>query len=91
MFQSPNVALCTNAPQPTEVWSKSGSKEGHFTLEVKTIFRLYLASHCSWMIHASNVAFSLHAPYPTEVWSKSGSKEGHFTPELKTVFRLSPH
>jgi hypothetical protein len=69
-----------------QVWSKSGSNEGQFTLEAETIFRPYLASHCSGLTLKSEMILPRHAPDPMQDWFISVSKEDHFTLEAKTVF-----
>jgi hypothetical protein len=40
-----HVATPHLAPQPVQDWSKSGSKQGHFTIRDKTVFHPYIASH----------------------------------------------
>jgi hypothetical protein len=75
--QTSGVAVTIHAPEPLDVWSQSGCKEGHFTLRPKH-FRTYLASHSSGVTRTSQMALPLHAPLPENVWSKSGNNEGHF-------------
>jgi hypothetical protein len=71
-FQSPlpfqrgnsniTLALPTHAPQPLQVWSKSGSKKGHFNLEGQTVFRPYHASHWSGVTETSQLGIPPFAP-----------------------------
>jgi hypothetical protein len=55
--QTLHLAFPTHSPSPGQVWSKLDSKEGHFTLEVKRVFRTYLALHYGGLNHTSQMAF----------------------------------
>jgi hypothetical protein len=55
-----HLALPVRTLQSVEIWSQSVSNEVHFTLEVETIFRPYLASHCSGVNETSNVVLTVH-------------------------------
>jgi hypothetical protein len=68
--------------------SELDTKEGHFTHEVQTLFRLYLALQCSCVTQTSYVALHYQRSQPVQVWSKPSSNKGHFTLEAKTVSRL---
>jgi hypothetical protein len=74
-----------HVPQPVKFWSKSGNKEGHFSLDAETVFRLYLGSHWSWVTQTSRVVLPPYPQQTAQVWSKLGGKEGHFTVEAGTV------
>jgi hypothetical protein len=79
------MALHSQFPQWVEVWSKSGTNEGQFTLVAETVLRRSIASHFSWVTQASRVGIPPHAPKPLRIWSKSGSN-GHFPLEVERVF-----
>jgi hypothetical protein len=87
------IAPPLQPPQPHPLWSKTGSKEEHFTLEPQTVFRpyFYLALPCSRVTQTLHVALSPHAPQPVPVWSKSRNNKGHFTAEAERFFvAISP-
>lgn len=71
--------LLPHGPEPVEVWSKSGSNQGHCTLAAETLFRSYLEFDFGEVGLISHMLLPTHAPQPVQVWSKSGSKQGHFT------------
>jgi hypothetical protein len=56
---------------------------GHFAREVETVFRPYLASHCSGATEIKHLALLTHAVEAVQVLSKS-----HFARGTESVFRL---
>jgi hypothetical protein len=44
-----------------QVWLLSVSYEEHFSLEAETVFRPYLASHCSVVTETSKMLLTIHA------------------------------
>jgi hypothetical protein len=82
-----DATLPHHTTQPVQVSSKSGSNNGHFTLEPGKVFRFPSRLHCSGVMQTSNVALPPYGAQPREVWSKSVSNKGHFTLEAETVFR----
>jgi hypothetical protein len=83
--ETPYVAISTHVPQPVEVWSKSGDNERHFTLETETVFRPYVASHCSGVTETLHVTLPSHTPQPMPVWSKPVGNKEYFTLEAEKV------
>jgi hypothetical protein len=73
------------APQPLQVWSKSGSNKGHFTREAETVFHPYLSWHCKGVSNITATLFPL-APQTLQVCSRSGSKKGQVIREGEEVF-----
>jgi hypothetical protein len=88
MTQPLQVLRPPHAPQPVQVWSKSCSKEGHFTLEAETVIRPYHARHCCRVTQTSHVVLPPNAPELLQVLSKSVRNKGHFTLEAGAVFRI---
>jgi hypothetical protein len=80
------MALRPPSPQPLQVWSKSGSNEGHFTLQAKTVFCLSLASQSSEVTQTSHVAHPPHAVQQLQVLYNLSSNEGRSTLEAERVF-----
>jgi hypothetical protein len=79
-------------PQALQCRSRSGTNEGHFTLEPKTVSRAYLASHFNGGTQILYMAFPPHAPQAAQVWSKSSSNEEYFTLGAKNLFvPIAPH
>jgi hypothetical protein len=74
--QTSHVAHNTHMPQPQQVWSISGSNEGHFTHQVEIVLSLDHASHSCGVTQTSYVAPLPHALQQMQICSKSGSKEG---------------
>jgi hypothetical protein len=74
------MAVHGHAPQPLQVFSKSISKEGQFTLASETLFRRYLAWNCSRMRQLSNMAISPNASQPLQDWTTAVNNEVYFTP-----------
>jgi hypothetical protein len=62
---------------------KSGSEEGHITLEGETVF---LSPHCSRLTQTSNMGLPRHATKAVQDWWKSGRKEGPFTLQAERVY-----
>jgi hypothetical protein len=77
--QTSHVALNAKAPEPAQVWSKSVSNEGHFTLLSQTVFRPYLDNHGIGANQTSLVALSTGDLQTVQVWYKSVRKEGYLT------------
>jgi hypothetical protein len=65
---------------PVKVWSKSVVIEGHFTRELETVFRLYLAWHSSGVAQTYLEALT-HALQPVNIWSKLMRNKGRVTRE----------
>jgi hypothetical protein len=57
-----------------------------FTLEVETLFRAYLSSHCSGVTEICNEALTADVSFTVQVMLKSISYEVDFTLEAETVF-----
>jgi hypothetical protein len=83
-----NITHDTPIPRATTraVWSKSGSNEGHITLAAETVFRPYLAPHCSGVTQTSYVALPSHASQEVKVRLKLSSNDGHFRFEAEKFF-----
>jgi hypothetical protein len=81
-----------HAPQPLQVWSKSGSNTGHFNLEGQTVLRPYHASHGSGVTETSQLGIPPLAP---QIYCKFGHNRAVMTGTLplmpKHIFvRISP-
>jgi hypothetical protein len=70
--------LPAHALRPVHVRLKSVSKEGNFTLEVKTVSRQCLTSHCSGVLEICQVALPAHALQGVQVRLKSVNNERYF-------------
>jgi hypothetical protein len=82
-----HVALPTYASQSLQIWLKSVSKEGHFTVVAERVFRPYLTSYFSMVTQTTYLALPAHAPQLVQVWSKLVNNQGHFTVEAETDSR----
>jgi hypothetical protein len=78
--------LPPHAVQAVQVWWKSASNEGQFTLEADIFSRPYLAWQCSGVTETEHVAHPTHRLQAVQVWSKSVSNEGQLTREAKEFF-----
>jgi hypothetical protein len=70
-----------------QVWSKSISNEGQFTVAAEIFFRPYLAKHYGRVAETSHAALKSDGPQGVAIWLKPGRSERHFTLEAETVFR----
>jgi hypothetical protein len=59
-----------------QVWLTSVFNEGHFTLEVETLFLPNIASYFSQVTETSNTAMPTHAVQTVQVLFKSVGKNG---------------
>jgi xanthine dehydrogenase iron-sulfur cluster and FAD-binding subunit A len=85
------MALSAPALQAVQVRFISFSSEGHFTLEVESVFRPYRPSQCCAATEILEMAIPAHAPQSVRLRFKSVSKQRHFTLVDETTFRpLSP-
>jgi hypothetical protein len=78
--------LLARALHEVQVWSKSVSEEGHFTLQADTFSRSYLASYCKGVAEISDRVLCTDRLQAMYIWSRSASKVGHLTLEAGTVF-----
>jgi hypothetical protein len=87
------MILNAHGTQAAQVWSKSVSNKGHFTLEAETVSAPYIDWHCCGVIETPHRAIPALGLQAEEVWSTSVSKKGHFTLEAETAFHpfLSSH
>jgi hypothetical protein len=80
------MALPAHALEVVEVRLKSVNNEGHFTLQVETVFRPHLLSPCSGATEVCDMALHARALRAVQVRLKSVSNEGRFSLEAETVF-----
>jgi hypothetical protein len=87
------MVITAHALLAEKIRLKSVSNERHFTLEAETVFRLYLAWHCSGVTQIYHMRIPAYALLAVHVRLKSVINEGHFTLEVEGVSRpyLSPH
>jgi hypothetical protein len=81
----PQTLHCLPRPTTNASMVEIGN-DGHFTHDVKTVFRPYLASNFSGMNQTSNVTLPTHV---TRSANLVGILHGHSTREAGKVFRLS--
>jgi hypothetical protein len=86
-------ATCHRPPPPAnalrvlQIRLKWVSNEGHFTLDLETIFRPYLPCRCSGLTETCHMVLPAHAREAVQVSFKSVCYAGHFTLDLETIFR----
>jgi hypothetical protein len=76
-----------HALQHSQVWWKSVSNDGHFTLVAERVLRPCVDYLSIWANQTSYMRFPAHVLQSAQVWWKSVSNEGHFTVLVQTVFR----
>jgi hypothetical protein len=81
------MVVPAHAQQAVQRRLNAVSKEGHFPLQVETVFSPYLPSHCSGATKICDMAFHAHALKAVQVTLKSASNESHFTLDGERLFR----
>jgi hypothetical protein len=73
------MALPAHAPLIVKVRFKYGCQYGYFTIQAETVFRPYLASHCSGVSGIWDMALRTNALRAVQVRMKLVSHEGYFS------------
>jgi hypothetical protein len=84
-----NVAPPAHALTALQVRLMSVSNQGHFTLEVGTVFHPYVPWTCSGVIQIYCMTHSVHAPQAVQFMVNSVSNKGHFPLRPKQFLLLS--
>jgi hypothetical protein len=86
--ETSHAALPAHAPLSVNISSKLVRNEGHFTLDVETVFP-YLPWDCSGVTEYYDMLLSAHGLQAVQARLKSVTNEGHFTLDAEMVF--GPH